>query len=232
MSGVRAYLWVPSNARVGRGRATCERCGSRARFCGLGGQWCAGCWSRRKADVRVTVRLLCEGYGVDADTLTMALGGQYGSVVLRPGTYGTSALRYHPNAEQLARYVSLGQGDKSRLDAYQMQLVARTLWGMALRAGIDLSDYPRDGAYPHAELPWNLIQWAEQSAWHFAWMARYGRALSAAYLERWGKAHKAGERCSWLAERLRGCRLAFNRSTPLPPMGAVVVNLQSAERAA
>jgi hypothetical protein len=229
MPSVRAYLQVPSGARIGNRRATCGRCSSWARYSGLGGDWCAGCWGGRKAAVRESVRLLSEGYGIDEDTLTMALAGEYGYCDLRPGQYGESNLRYHVDPARLARYVVHGRGEKSRLDAYQLQLVCRVLWAMALRAGIDLSDFPRGEHYPHPEIPWNLVDWAEQSAWHFSWMARYARALDAEYRLRWGKQHSAGEWCLWLAERVRGCRLAYLHTRPLPPAGAVCVDLDSAQ---
>tara|TARA_R100001463_G_scaffold1314_3_gene5790 strand:- start:774 stop:1472 length:699 start_codon:yes stop_codon:yes gene_type:complete len=194
---VRAYP-------VGSGCSLCDRCGRRARFCGLGGTWCPSCWARRKrttaAELADAAHGLAVRYGLDCwEQVAHSLADEHGRVVIRPSAAPVVRAYYHP-APAVVVDAILAEAAPWQRAQLQLQTISRALWGVALSWGEELTDYPRDGHHSPEAIPWGLVRWAESDPRAHRWLLVTALRLRSACLERFGRDCAAGRRVSWLSE--------------------------------
>ena len=196
--GARVYYsarYGASGLGAAMGRASCERCGGRARYAGYGwGYICAGCRGLLAATNRAAVVELAGGYGIETNELVEQLANEFGLIKTRAPSAPPALLRYDEVPGDAAAYVAgLGAG----AHGLQLALVSRVLWGLALWDGCNLSGYPRDH-YPADTVEWGLVRWAYDSPMARRWLTVYGFALRARWAERHGRDHSAAELIVWL----------------------------------
>ena len=208
-------------------RVFCDRdCGSLARYAGLGGAWCCGCWSRRKKWAEPIVdecaRLLALRYGLracDAPQLVESLADAGGFVRIRASSAPPATLRYHPHPRALIGAIL--DGPHQRIDL-QLGTIARALWGLALMWGEDLHGYPRDGHPSPDEIPWGVVRWAESDLRAYRWLLRAAMELRAARHALHGRDCAASAQITWLLENTHAPAIRAG-SHPLPPPAGVLV---------
>ena len=212
---------------VGCVRSSCDRCSSRARYCGLGGTWCPGCWSTRKRDTSPTLEqaahLLSIRYGLDCwEQVVHSLADADGFVRIRHTAAPVAGLYYHPSPASVVDAVLDSAAPHQRAQLH-LQTINRALWGVALMWGEELQDYPRDGAHSPEALPWGLIRWAEGDLRAYKWLITVALRLRSACERRFGKNCKAGRRVGWLVERTHPPMLTQRRGHLSAPTGCLVL---------
>lgn len=203
-------------------RGKCERCGARARFAGLGGSWCCGCWSIRKKTYRPIVEgaavLLACRYGLDSwEQLVDSLAGPGGTVRVRASSAPAVRLRYHINPAILLEEMLGGDRPYQQL-GLQLAGLARVWFGLALRWGVDCHGYPRSGYPAPCDIPWGMVTWVEGDLRAYRWLVRTTMLCRNAYHARYGHDHAAAEQVGWLLPRCADLGHFLRvQPGPLPP---------------
>ncbi|MFT5686191.1 MAG: hypothetical protein ACI8RZ_007147 [Myxococcota bacterium] len=180
---------------------SCERCSSRARYAGLGGSYCPGCWSMRRKVYRPiiegTAGLLARRYGLDSEEqLVDCLSGPGGTVRVRASSAPACRLRYHADPAVLLHCLLASNTPAQRL-GLQLGALARVWFGLALRWGVDLHGYPRDGYPAPDEIPWGMVTWVEGDLRAYQWLVKTSLMCRAAYAQRYNRDHGASEQLTW-----------------------------------
>ncbi|MFT5687017.1 MAG: hypothetical protein ACI8RZ_007974 [Myxococcota bacterium] len=199
-AGVPVRVSIVSNAAHGT-RGSCDRCTGCARYAGLGGSYCAGCWSMRKKVYRPiiegTAGLLARRYGLHSEEqLVDSLSDAGGTVRVRASSAPACRLRYHADPAVLLDCLLASNTPAQRL-GLQLGGLARVWFGLALRWGVDLHGYPRDGYPAPGEIPWGMVTWVEGDLRAYRWLVKTSLMCRRAYADRYGRDHGAAAQLTW-----------------------------------
>ena len=201
-------------------RATCDICGGRARYAGLGGEWCPGHWVRRKRaqipKLEQTAHELGLRYRVDALTLITSLSDTFGYVRIRPTTAPLPRWLWHPDPTTLVDRLLSEDAPVQRAEL-QLYRMNTALWGLALRWGSPLQDYPRDAAHAPEDVPWGLVDWMEGDARALQHLRISGMRLREFCRRRFKRDCLAAKRLTWLLEHVEIGSLPILPGQLLPP---------------
>lgn len=186
-------------------RGTCDRCGGRARYAGLGGSWCCGCWSTRKCALTPIVEgaaaLLATRYGIQSwEQFVDSLADESGHVRIRASSAPVGRLHYHPDPAATVEAILAGESPYQRL-GLQLNILARCWFGLALRWGVQLQGFPRSGYPAPDEIPHGLVAWVEGDLRAYRWLVSASLRARAAYHRRYRHDHAAAEQIGWLLPR-------------------------------
>jgi hypothetical protein len=203
-------------------RGACDKCSRPARYAGLGGSWCAGCWSIRKKQygplIDDVATALAHRYGVHSpEHVVDCLSDASGFVRIRAASAPARILRYHPHPATLVERLVGGEAPHQRVDL-QLSILARAIWGVALSWGADLDGYPRDHHHPD-DIPWGVVRWAESDIRAYRWLITVAMRLRAARCARYGSDSEAVEQISWLLEHTSPPAVGTSRRPLSPPPG-------------
>ena len=199
----------------------CDKCGSRARYAGLDGQWCGGHWSARKAYYRPIIAqtraALALRYRVDVETLSMALENDWGFIRLKRTERPYSGMIFSTDMAELEDLVFGPEAPDMRVHLQLFQLTS-ALWALALRWGNPLQGFPRQYQIAPEDIPWGLVDWMEQDARAFQWVQLAGMRYRAE-IDRRGRGRQASQRFTWLINNTTVPTLPVLPGPLLPPKG-------------
>ena len=201
-------------------RSTCDRCGGRARYSGLGGDWCPGHWAARKKTqgnlIEQAAWNLAADYQVDVESMRRSLPDEGGFVATRQTSAPLSRLYYHPEPVELINRLLAEDAPKQRAQL-QLARIAIAMWGLCLRWGSPLQGYPRDAQHHPADIPWGLVDWMESDARALQHLKITGMRLRKFAKKRNGKDCLAAIRLTWLLEHMEIGTLPVRQGPLQPP---------------
>ena len=215
-------------------RSLCDRCDRRARFRGLGGTWCPGCWTQTRrahnasaAELGENAHLLANRYGLDCwEQIAHSLADDQGWVHIRQTAAPVAGMYYHPEPAAVVDAVLASSAPHQRAQL-QLQTINRALWGLALQWGEELQDYPRDGAHSPDAIPWGLVRWAESDIRAYRWMLTVALRLRTACMKRFKRNCEAGRRIAWLVENTSPPRSMQGNGHLSAPLGCLNMKISN-----